>query len=157
MTDDRDTAAGPCDFDWAVRTFVYRTFADRGQAPAVAEIAAGVGATEHRIHESLETLHAAHEIAPLPDGAGVWMANPFSAVPTDFEVETPDMTCFAACAWDALGVAALLGTDAWIRTHCAETGEAMEFGIRDGELSGDGGVIHLVTPLGAAWDDIGFT
>ncbi len=33
----------------------------------------------------------------------------------------------------------------------------MEFGIRHGRLEGDDGVIHLVTPIRDAWDDIGFT
>jgi hypothetical protein len=33
----------------------------------------------------------------------------------------------------------------------------MEFGIRDGELAGDDGVIHMVVPIRDAWADIGFT
>jgi len=33
----------------------------------------------------------------------------------------------------------------------------MEFGVRDGQLAGDDGVIHLVTPPRDAWLDIVFT
>jgi hypothetical protein len=135
---------------------VYQTFAHAGRAPAIAELAAGVGTTEHRIAASLQTLQSAHQIALLPSG-DVWMANPFSAVPTGYAVETPDMACWANCAWDALGVPALLGVDGWIRTHCAESGTPLEFGIRRGTLEGDDGVIHLVTPIRDAWIDIGFT
>ena len=149
---------GPTDFDWSVRAAIYRSFADTGRAPVLPELAVMVGgATEHQIRESLERLFAAHEIAPLPDGDGVWMANPFSGVPTEYPVETPHMTCWANCAWDALGVPAILDTDGWTRTRCAESGEPMEFGVVDGTLSGDDGVIHLVTPLRDAWIDIGFT
>ena len=146
----------PTDFDWAVRAEIYRTFAERGSAPAVGEIAAALGSTEHRVRSALQTLYEAHEIAPLASGDGVWMANPFSAVPTDFVVETPRMTCWANCAWDALGIPAILGTDGWTRTHCAGSGEPMELGVRGRRLAG-AGVVHLVTPIRDAWIDIGFT
>ncbi|MDA0327487.1 MAG: organomercurial lyase [Gemmatimonadetes bacterium] len=147
----------PTDFDWAVRTRIYRTFGETGGAPVVAEIAAAVGGTEFQVRESLRRLFAAHEIAPLPGGNGVWMANPFSGVPTAYSVETEDMTCYANCAWDALGVAAILDTDAWTSTRCAESGTPLEFGVVDGEVQSESGVIHLVTPIRDAWVDIGFT
>lgn len=149
-----DTA--PSDFDWAVRTRIYRGFAEAGRAPVVPEIAAAVGGTEFQVRASLQHLYSAHEIAPLTDGDGVWMANPFSNVPTDFPVETQTMTCYASCAWDALGVPAILGTDGWTRTRCAESGEALDFGVEAGVVKGNG-VIHLVTPIRDAWSDIGFT
>lgn len=145
------------EFDWAVRTSIYQSFARTGGAPALGQLAAEVGATEHQIRTSLLALFDAHEIAPKPDGDGVWMANPFSGVPTDFPVETPTMTCFANCAWDALGVPAIVESDGWTRTHCAESGEELEFGVEDRKLQGDSGVIHLVTPIRDAWVDIGFT
>lgn len=147
----------PTDFDWAIRSEIYRVFCERGSAPAVGELAAAVGGTEHQVRTALQNLFEAHEIAPLPDGDGVWMANPFSGVPTDYFVETPEMGCYANCAWDALGVPAILGTDGWTSTDCAESRTPLEFGIRDGKLAGDDGVIHLVTPIRDAWVDIGFT
>jgi hypothetical protein len=146
----------PTDFDWAVRTEIYRVFGERGSAPAIAELAAEVGGTEHQVREALRHLFEAHEIAPLPSGQGVWMAHPFSGVQTDYVVRTPAMSCYANCAWDALGVPAIMGSDGWTHTQCAESGEAMEFGIRQGKLEGNG-VIHLVTPLRDAWVDIGST
>jgi hypothetical protein len=145
------------DFDWAVRSAIYVAFGESGQPPALGRIAADVGGTEHQIQRALSRLFEAHEIAPLPGGRGVWMANPFSGVPTDYAVETPDMTCYANCAWDALGVPAILGVDGWTRTKCAESGAPLEFGVRGGDLDGDECVIHLVTPIRHAWDDIGFT
>lgn len=156
MTAEGATEA-PRELDWAVRTSIYESFATTGRAPAIGALAARHGATEHRIRTSLERLFAAHEIAPLPAGDGVWMANPFSGIPTDFVVETPDMSCWANCAWDALGVPAIIGSDGWIRTRCAQSGESLEFGIEAGVLRGDAGVIHLVTPIRDAWVDIGFT
>ena len=150
------TTDGLAELDWAVRTSIYEDFATTGRAPAIGALAARHGVTEHRIHTSLDRLFAAHEIARLP-GGGVWMANPFSGVPTDFGVETSEMSCWANCAWDALGVLAITGSDGWIRTHCAQSGDPLEFGVTDGALTGDPGVIHLVTPIRDAWVDIGFT
>ena len=147
----------PTDFDWAVRTRIYGAFSGQGSAPAVGELAAAVGSTELQVRAALQSLYEAHEIAPLPSGDGVRMANPFSAVPTDYPVETPVMTCYASCAWDALGVPAILGMDGWTRTHCSGCDEPMEFGIKGGRLQGDAGLIHLVTPPRDAWVDIGFT
>jgi len=151
------TADRPTDVDWAVRTLIYRIFAETGSAPALDELASETSSSVPAVRRSLERLYAAHEIAPLPDGEGVWMANPFSAIPTDYVVETPRITCFANCAWDALGVPAIVETDGWIRTRCARSGEILEFGIEGGALRGDDGVIHLLTPLRDAWTDIGFT
>jgi len=145
------------DFDWTVRAHIYQTFAATGGAPVVPEVAAAVGGTEFQVRESLARLFAAHEIAPLKTGNGVWMANPFSGVPTAYSVETPSMTCYAPCAWDALGVPAILDTDGWIRTTCPQSGTPLEFGAVDGALEGDDGLIHLVTPIRDAWVDIGFT
>ncbi len=148
--------SAPDDFDWGVRAHVYRVFAQTGRAPAVAQIAAEVGSTEHRVRTALGRLFAAHEIAVRSDGS-VWMANPFSAVPTAYPVRTPTVTCWANCAWDALGVPAILETDGWTSTVCAGSGTPLEFGVEGGALRGDDGVIHLVTPLRDAWVDIGFT
>lgn len=145
------------EWDWAVRAEIYRTFAERGSAPTLAELAATMGETEDRVRLALQYLFEAHQIAPRPNGDGVWIANPFSGVPTDYVVETPRMTCYANCAWDALGVPAVLGTDGLTSTRCAESGEPMRFGIRDGALVGDDGVVHLLTPPRDAWLDIGFT
>ena len=92
--------SGPTDFDWAIRTAIYQAFAESGASPPIGQLAAVAGGTEHQVRTSLERLFEAHEIAPLPSGHGVWMANPFSAVPTPFPVETQTMTCFANCAWD---------------------------------------------------------
>ncbi len=145
------------DFDWAVRAHIYRTFEATGGAPVIPELAAAAGGTEFQVRESLGRLFAAHEIAPLRNGNGVWMANPFSGIPTAYPVETPVMTCYAPCAWDALGVPAILDTDGWIRTTCPQSGAPIEFGVVDGALEGTDGLIHLVTPIRDAWVDIGFT
>jgi hypothetical protein len=152
-----DADGRPTATDWAVRAYIYQRFARTGEAPVLAEVAAVVGATEFKVRTALERLYAAHEIAPLPSGGGVWMANPFSAVATGYRVETPHMACYANCAWDALGVAAILESDARVATRCAQSGTALEYVIQGRALLQGDGVIHLVTPVRDAWIDIGFT
>ena len=93
----------PSDFDWSVQSEIYRVFRETGASPSLEQLASSVGASPEQITVSLTVLYDAHEIAPTPDGSGVWMANPFSGVETEYPVETPHMTCYANCAWDALG------------------------------------------------------
>ncbi|HAC04973.1 MAG TPA: hypothetical protein DCF71_03785 [Gemmatimonadetes bacterium] len=151
------SSVGPSEFDWSMRSEIYRVFAETGASPTSEQLAASLHASPEQITASLAALYDAHEIAPTSGGSGVWMANPFSATETEYPVETAHMTCYANCAWDALGLPAILGTDGWTRTRCQQSGVAMEFGVRDGQLEGDDGVIHLVTPPRDAWLDIGFT
>jgi hypothetical protein len=164
MTDFAGFARGPRGadppdaFDWGLRTHVYATFARSGKAPSVDDLSAVTGAPSARVTASLRSLAEARELVLDPERREIRMAHPFSAVPTDFSVETPDFTCWANCAWDALGVPAILGADASIRTTCPATGDALEFGVEKRKVVGsDDVVVHLLTPLRKAWEDIGFT
>jgi len=145
------------DYDWLVRTQVYASFGRSGTPPTIDDLAALTGGSPSRVEGSLLKLQDAHELT-LDGAAGVAMAHPFSASPTDYPVETPDFDCYANCAWDALGLPAILGTNGWTRTTCPSSGEELEFGVERRRVKGDGEiVIHLLTPLRDAWDDIGFT
>ncbi len=86
----------------------------------------------------------------------VLMAEPFSAVPTAFEVEIEDGTWWGNCIWDALGIPAMLGRDARVRTSCGDCGESMELLIRDGKLLPADGVIHYLMPVRRWWEDVVF-
>lgn len=145
------------DLDWTVRGEVYAHFAEHREAPATETLARRLGVDRGSVAHALHRLHHHHHLALFPDRAEVWIANPFSAVPTEYPVATERGHYWANCAWDALGVSAILGVDGWTETRCAGSGEPLGFGVRDGELAGDDGIIHLVVPLRDAWEDIGFT
>lgn len=154
----QDDDVPPSDFDWMVRTQVYASFRRTGQTLSVDDIAAMTGATESRVKGSLLKLRDAHQLALTDGGDAVLMAHPFSAVATAYRVETTDFACYANCALDALAVPALLKKDGWTSTTCPTSGEPLEFGVKRWHVEGDGGVvIHFLTPLRHAWDDIGFT
>lgn len=145
------------DIHWALRTEVYRHLGETTEAPSLDWLATWSGRSRADILKALDALEANHFIALLPDRSGVWMANPFSAVPTVYPVDTARGRFWANCAWDALGVPAILGMDGWTETRCAGSGEPVSFGVRGGVREGDSGIIHLVVPPRHAWDDIGFT
>ena len=145
------------DLDWAVRFEAYDHIARLVEAPTVFALSGRLGVESDSVVESLRRLQANHHIGLFPDRDEPWIVNPFSAVPTDYPVQTERGRYWAACAWDAVGVPAILGIDGWTETKCAGSGDPLSFGVRDGEISGDNGVIHLVVPIRDAWNDIGFT
>lgn len=146
------------EFDWLVRSQIYASFVRTGQAPSADDLAAITGAERSRIEGSLHRLADKHQLALTDEKDAVLMAHPFSARPTTYPVETSDFTCFANCAWDALAVPAVLRKDGWTRTTCPASGESLEFGVKRWHAEGDPDiVIHFLTPLRHAWDDIGFT
>lgn len=144
-------------FDWDLRAEVYACIRIYGEVPTVHTLRRRVRREAETVRQSLCRLEEHHQLALDPERKEVWMANPFSASPTAFPVETAEESYWAPCAWDALGIPAILGEDAWCLTHCADSGEELEFGVRNGKVDGDDCVIHLVAPPRNAWDDIGFT
>ncbi|MDX1493995.1 MAG: organomercurial lyase [Longimicrobiales bacterium] len=145
------------DFDWMVRTQVYASFGRSGRSLSADDIAALTGASLSRVSASLMKLHDARELVVTKAGE-VGMAHPFSATTTAFPVETREFTCYANCVWDALAIPALLKRDGWTATTCPASGEPLEFGVKRWNVEGDDDiVVHLMTPLRHAWDDIGFT
>lgn len=142
--------------DNEVRLALYRFFVDRGRAPAPPEIAGAVGASLVDVEAALQRLADAHVIVLAPGSTYVWMANPLSAIPTPFRVETQGRKWFGNCIWDALGIVAMLGDDGDVQTWCPDCGESMSLQVRGGEVSGEG-IIHFAVPAARWWEDIGFT
>lgn len=143
--------------DRAVRAAVYRLTADTTRVPRAAAVAEALELDLASVRDSLRRLEDAHELGLYPDRDEVWIANPFSAEPTAYPVVTARGTYHGNCAWDALGIPALLGIDGWTKTVCPGTGREVAFGVRDQALSGgEGVVVHMVVPLARVWDDIGF-
>jgi hypothetical protein len=94
-------------------------------------------------------LEQARVIVLAPGTLNVWMANPLSAVPTSFRVETQLGSFWGNCVWDALGIPAMLGADGRVATSCPDCGEPIALEIRDGELAPVDAVIHFAVRLPA--------
>jgi hypothetical protein len=148
--------AGTLDRD--VRLAIYRKFVDEGRPPTPPEIAGALGVEGVDIEASLHRLADSHVLVLAPGTPYVWMANPFSAIPTPFSVRTAGRDYWGNCIWDALGIAACLDTDARIETFCPDCAESLSLQVRDSELESKAeGVIHFAVPAARWWDDIGST
>jgi hypothetical protein len=143
--------------DRRVRLAILERFAETGEAPTAADVAAAIGEYEGVVAEAYSRLADARLLVLGTGTRDIWMAHPFSAVPTGFRVETERGSSYANCVWDALGIPAMLGTDARIETTCADCGESLELRVRGGDLEPLDWVAHFAVPAARWWDDIGHT
>lgn len=142
--------------DRDVRLKIYRFFVDQVRAPVPTEIARGLKAPQVEVEASLRRLHDAHVLVLAPGTPYVWMANPFSALPTPFSAQVDDRTWFGNCIWDALGIVAMLGGTGAVTTSCPDCSEVMKVSVENGKLPSGEGVVHYAIPAAHWWDDIGF-
>jgi alkylmercury lyase-like protein len=144
------------DRDAAVRFELYRRFVEDRRAPTHAEVGETLGLSEEKSAESFRRLADSHVIVLEPGTLDLRMAAPLSAVETPFRVETSRGEYHGNCAWDALGVIAMLGTDGGVATSCGDCGERLEMRVAGGALEAEG-VAHFLVPASHWWDDIGHT
>ena len=143
------------DAERTVRLFIYRHFVETANAPDLATIARTTGIADHDVAAALRTLADQHAIVLAPASLPIWMAHPFSAVPTTYPVDAGGRAYWANCAWDAAGILSLVG-DGETQTQCADCGQRVGFGVKDGALVGDG-VVHFVVPPRRFWENVAYT
>src|SRR5690349_13287922 len=130
------------DQDWEMRLFIYRHFIDHALPPTAAEAAAHFGISADDARGSFRRLHDRHALFLTPGTDDVRIANPLSAVPTEYLVHADGHRLWANCAWDSLGIPAMLHTDARIEAAYAHVGTPARYAITGGTLSGDDGIVH---------------
>ena len=140
-----------------IRSAVYRTFAQEGRAPSIAELARTTGRNNREAQEALTELHARHLLVLAPDGDAIRMAHPFSAAPMGFVVRTDDDRWWGGCTWDSFGIGAALGRPIRIETSCPACLADLAF---------DGGpetppeielMARIPLPASRWWDDVIWT
>jgi hypothetical protein len=143
--------------DLALRNLTYGLLVELGRAPTPDEVAVRAGSARRDVLTAWRRLHEQHAIV-LDDGAeSLWMANPFSAVPTPHRVFADGRWWYANCAWDAFGICAALDADGRIETTCPDCGERLEIDVRDARPDDESLLFHCLVPAAGWWDDIGFT
>ena len=127
-------------------------FAALLRAPTHEEIAEAAGIDVAEVPAVLRDLHEQRMIVLKPGTDEILMANPFSAVPTDYVAVVNGRRHFGNCIWDALGIVAMLGGMGRV-----EKGDLrVECAIRRVSAPRDY-VVHFLVPARKWWDDIGFT
>jgi len=145
------------DIDRRVRLQVDESFLADGRPPTIAETAELIDLPQQEVAASFDRLEAEHVLVFAPDTRNIWMANPLSAFPTPFWVETPSGGYWGTCIWDAFGVVAMLGGTGIVSTQCADCNTPLELSVADGTLAEQEGVAHFAVPARRWWDDIGYT
>ena len=142
--------------DAEIRLFVYKA-ARAGRIPAPADIARRFSLTPQLASEALHRLRDAEALVLLPGSSYIWMAEPFSAVSTDYPVEGSGARWYGNCVWDALAIAALVGGDVRSPALCPHSGVALTLEVSDDRLVEAPGVVHFAVPSRRWWESVGFT
>ena len=143
-------------FDKQVRAQIYAHFLQAEQAPRLRDVARVLGCSLPAARAAYRRLAEARAIVLQADGE-VLMAEPFSAVPTPFVVQTGARRWWGNCVWDALGILAMLPADGQVVTSCGCCGLAMTLEVVDGALRAAPGVVHYAIPARDWWKDVVFT
>lgn len=140
-----------------VRAEIYDAALRSGEIPTVDQLSRATRLDVPSVRAAVRSLAAEHVLVLQPEGDEVLMAMPFSAVPTPFAVRFGDITTFANCSWDALGIAAMHGADTSIRAACGCCGTAIELEVTAGTPTPMTDVLHFAVPVARWWDDVVFT
>ena len=143
--------------DRDVRLAIMRGFVEDGRPPAPDELARSLNVAQIDAEAALRRLAEAHLVVLAPGTPYVWMANPFSAIPTSYRVQSGGRRWFGNCIWDALGILAAVGVDGRISTTCPDCGEPLELRTEGERISGDEAIVHYALPAARWWEDIGST
>lgn len=144
-------------FDRQVRAYIYDAIFTSGAIPTVAATAAGLACPPDDVATAFRRLAQGHVLVLQQERDDILMANPFSAVPTPFQVEAGGRSYWGNCVWDALGILAMLKRDGQVVTGCGDCNAAMTLTVRDGTVVDSPGVAHFSVPAKHWWDNIVFT
>ena len=142
--------------DARVRAAITAHFAAGGGPPGADELVARTSLPRDEIFDALRRLEAAGSLTLRPGTLDIWTAPPFSATPTIHHVTIGERKYWAACAWCALGVCALLGP---ARIHSLYGGEDAPFDL-DVDASGPRPLgetcVHFAVPARRWAESLGY-
>jgi len=143
--------------DKVVRSHVYDYVMREGLPPTIAETSSDLSRPPNEVRASFQRLADGH-ILVLQKGSGeIFMAPPFSAVPTSFLVRAGGRSYYGNCIWDAIGIPAMLKQDATIEASCDCCSTAMNLKTTNGSLEEAHGIAHFAIPAAHWWDDVVFS
>ena len=145
------------EFDLEVKMAVYDHFAACGSRPSATQIAGILDVTVASVREAFVRLRTQRVLVLEADGESIRMAPPFSGVPTQHMVTADEVSYFANCAWDALGIPAALQKAAIVRSRCEQSLEPLQLEVPTVGPAKSDWLFHCVVPAAHWWDDIVFT
>jgi hypothetical protein len=144
--------------DAELRIFIYDHVIETGAIPVSDVIAARFGITPAEARESIGALKIGKTVLPHPETGEVWMAGPFASAPSGYELTDGITTWQANCAWDAFGVAEIVGKSLQAHARCPDCNKDIEFRCDpDRPWNPPGAIVHFLVPARHWYDNIGFT
>jgi len=140
-----------------VRVFVYDSLLSAGHLPTSAEIAAQFGVSRDEVVATIRNARTGKTLLIDPRTGELWMAGPFSARRTAYEITAGTRRWWANCAWDMLGVADLVGEPVDLSARCTDCGEPFAFRFAPAADDVPDWIVHFLVPARRWYDDIGFT
>ncbi len=140
--------------DLTIRHFIYQYLVREARPPSTLETAEAFNLTESEAKTAYQRLHDHHFLFLDPGTTNIRMANPFSAIPTKFKVQIGQVSYWANCAWDMLGIPAALQKDAVIEAVYEDTQERATLTVTDGQVQHQDGVVHFPLPVRQWYDDL---
>jgi hypothetical protein len=138
--------------------YVYDQILARGTAPTSIDLAAHFETTPEVALRAVREANLGKTLMPNPRTGEIWMAGPFSAVPTPYDVSADGVQWWANCAWDMLGIPVVADRRVHIDASCTDCGEPMAFDVDPMQPTLDvEGVVHFLLPARRWYEDIGFT
>jgi hypothetical protein len=138
--------------------YVYDQLLAHGTPPTSGDIAAHFDITSDEALRAVRDMNVGKTVLPNPHTGEIWMAGPFSAVPTPYEVSADGVQWWANCAWDMLGIPVVADRRVHIDASCTDCGEPMSFDVDPRQPTLDvEGVVHFLLPARRWYEDIGFT
>ena len=144
--------------DAQLRTFIYDHVITSGKLPLTAEIGLRFGITPVEARNRLASLKIGKTVLVHPETGEIWMAGPFASSSCGYELSDGTTTWQANCAWDAFGVAELVGKPLQARTNCPDCNKEIEFRCDpERPWNPPGAIVHFLVPARHWYDNIGFT
>ena len=140
-----------------LRRFIYDHILDHGLPPSLERIGSRFGWPTDRAREEVASMKIGKTVLPHPETGEIWMAGPFASSRTAFEIRDEHTTWYANCAWDMLGVAALVDRPVTMTAKCADCGEVLEAKADGARVEPSEFVTHFYLPASEWYHDIGFT
>ena len=110
------------------------------------------------VQKAYRRLHNAHAIFLDPGTDRIRLLNPFSNVPTPFQVRIGDITYYANCAWDMLAIPAMIDRDAMISARLEVADTTVQIPVEGGEPLPDRDyVVNYSVPFRKWYADLIYT
>jgi hypothetical protein len=138
------------------RNAIVRYLVATGKMPTISEISGELMLSEEDTQRIFMQLHKEHALL-LDDNNNIRMLWPFSGVPTNFKVIANNITYWANCAWDALGIPAALHADVLIKVSLTCTQRETTIFVKNGLVRSDNLFIHFPLPIKQWYDDLVYT